>query len=169
MVGGGAGHKLLLREREELACGNEVSTFNTAGGREGPAGAALTLIFHRGYGALSDPVDGGSVGLWEDLDVSAHAGLSWFFTKHLFVFCAAPVRELVVAGGPSGVGGGVVLLDELVGQIEVGHALAELLDRVYLLAERREVVHVGKLGGGESGGNASEGGNGKGFHVKGFY
>ena len=127
VVGGGTGHKLLLREREEFACGDEVGTFNSTSGREGPAGAALTLILHRSDTALGNPVDRRSVGLGVDLDVRESAAISWSLTKHLFVFCSAPVRELVVTGGPSGIGG-VVLLDKLVSQIKVGEALAELFD-----------------------------------------
>ena len=103
------------------------STFNSTSGKEGPARAALTLILHRSDAALGNPVDRRSVGLGVDLDVRESAAISWSLTKHLFVFCSAQVRELVVTGGPSGVGG-VVLLDELVGQIKISEALAELFN-----------------------------------------
>ena len=49
--------ELLLGERDELAGSAEVSRLERAGGREGPARAALALILDGRHGALLAPVD----------------------------------------------------------------------------------------------------------------
>ena len=110
-----------------------------------------------------NPVDV-SVGLGEDRVVLLVDVLGGSQSKHLLVLGTGNVGELVVAGDPGGVGG-VVLFDELVGDIEVLHADGELIDGVHGLAEVGEVVHVGQLSGGESGGNTGEGSEGEGFHL----
>jgi hypothetical protein len=58
----GAVNKLLLGKRNELSALNLISTFHGTGGRESPAGTALSLVLNRGNGTLSSPVDRGGVG-----------------------------------------------------------------------------------------------------------
>merc|ERR1712039_787334 len=57
-VDGGALDELLLREGNEVAGGNEVSTLQGTGGGESPAGTALSLVLDGGDSTLGSPVDG---------------------------------------------------------------------------------------------------------------
>jgi len=61
----GAVNELLFGEGDEVASGEEMSTFHSTGGRERPAGTALTLVLDWGNGTLGSPVDGG----WDVLDI----------------------------------------------------------------------------------------------------
>jgi len=50
-------NKLLLGERGEVAVADSNNTLDRAGGRESPARAALTLIFHTSDSGLGGPVN----------------------------------------------------------------------------------------------------------------
>jgi len=104
---------LLLGEGEELATLEEVSTLDSAGGGEGPAGTASGLVLDGVDGTLGSPVDGvGEVGGVENLDVLGLVGLD-SGTEELSVLLMGPGGELVVADG-EGVLLGVLGLDELI-------------------------------------------------------
>ena len=73
-----------------------------------------------------------------------------------------PVRELVVACDV-GIAGGVVLLDEDVGDEESLEARSELLDVLIHLVEAGGVVDELELVGAEGDGDGSEGSESEGF------
>jgi len=95
----GAVDELLLGEFLERAGGEEVSTLFGEGGRESPAGTALSLVLDGVDGALGDPVDGGLV-TGDLVNVVVTVGHLTGVTKHGLVLGVGPVRELVVAGNP---------------------------------------------------------------------
>ena len=154
----GAVNKLLLGEGEELACGNEVSALKSTSGGEGPAGTALSLILDGGDATLFNPVLVVSVGLGEDVGGGLCNSIGGDVSKNGLVLDVGPVGELVVAGGPGGVGG-VVLLDEVVGDLEVLDAQGKLLNVGDDLVELGHVVHVVevRVGGFHGGGDADDG------------
>jgi hypothetical protein len=57
IAGGVARHQVLLRQRHELVVLDEPLALDVAGGREGPARAALALVLDGRHGALGAPVD----------------------------------------------------------------------------------------------------------------
>ena len=57
VVSGVAGDELLFGDGDELVAGEEPGTFDTTGGGEGPARAALALVLDGSDGALLAPVD----------------------------------------------------------------------------------------------------------------
>ena len=129
----GAINELLLGERKKLTSGNEVGTLDGTSGGESPAGTALTLILDRGDGTSLNPVDGVGVALLEDLVLSGDA-LALDISEHVLVLSSVPVRELVVASLP-GLLGGVDLLNEVVGEVEVLESSEEVLNIDVLSAE----------------------------------
>jgi len=58
VISGVAIKDLLFREREELTSLDEVETFESTGGRERPARAALSLILDGGNSTLVSPING---------------------------------------------------------------------------------------------------------------
>jgi len=60
-LGSGAVNKLLLRKGNEVASLDLPSTLHGTGGRESPAGTALSLVLDRGDGTLGSPVDRGGI------------------------------------------------------------------------------------------------------------
>ena len=115
-----AGDDLLLGEGEELAGLEEVSTLNSAGGGEGPAGTALSLVLNWVDGTLLSPVDLNIVGLWEGLVVS------WELTG----LTSVTEESLVLEVGPGG--------HEVVSDGEVGLLSVDLVDLGILLGEKTE-------------------------------
>ena len=142
----GAVNELLLREGEELTGGNLVGTLERAGGREGPAGAALALVLHGGDGTLVDPIEGSLGGLGEDLGLSGER-VVLDATKDGLVLGLGPVGELVVAGAPAGARL-VVLVDPVVGVGEVLEAHVELLDGLEDAVVGSDVAKVVEVDGG---------------------
>mmetsp|Transcript_6621 Transcript_6621/g.9000 ORF Transcript_6621/g.9000 Transcript_6621/m.9000 type:complete len:322 (+) Transcript_6621:157-1122(+) len=138
-------NELLLGEAEELTGGDVVGTLEGASGGESPAGAASALILDGGDGTGVSPVDGGGVGLGEDGGLLALAAAARV-AKHVLVLGGRPVGELVVAGGPGGVGG-VVLLNPVVDEGEVGKALLELTEGVDLSVELGQVAEEVEVDG----------------------
>jgi hypothetical protein len=61
-LGTRAVNEVLLRERDEVSSGKAVLSLEGAGGREGPARAALSLVLDRGDDTLGAPVDLGGEG-----------------------------------------------------------------------------------------------------------
>jgi len=104
---GSAVNKLLLGERDELASGNEVGTFETTSGGEGPAGTARTLVLDGGDGTLVDPVNAGGEVLFSDdlIDLVSHGEFDGrLVTKESSVLGLSPVGHVVVSELPGGVG-----------------------------------------------------------------
>jgi hypothetical protein len=56
-LGLGAVNELLLGKGDEVASLDLPSTLHRTGGRESPAGSALSLVLNRGDGTLGSPVD----------------------------------------------------------------------------------------------------------------
>jgi len=77
-LGRRAVNELLLREGDERTIGEKPRSLNRAGGRERPAGAALSLVLDRRHGTLRRPVNGrrsdkgrrSKVAVWERAAVS---------------------------------------------------------------------------------------------------
>ena len=138
---GGAVNELLLGEGEELTSGNEVGTFDGTSGGESPAGTAGALVLDGGDGTSLNPVDGGGVGLLEDLDV-LDGGLALDVTKHLLVFNVVPVGELVVSSDVAL--SGIDLLNGHVGGNEVLKSGVEVVHVEVALAPLCDVLEVGE-------------------------
>jgi len=101
---------LLLREGEEGASLEEVSTLDGAGGGESPAGTASSLVLDGVNGTLGSPVDGvGEVGGIELNNVLGLVVLA-LVAEELLVLVVSPGGHVVVADG-EGVLLGVDLLD----------------------------------------------------------
>jgi len=126
-VGSGvAVDELLLGEGEELSGLDEVVSLDGGGGREGPAGSALSLVLHGVDGSLGSPVDGvGEVLGVEDGGLGELKGGGGLVSEESLVLEVGHGGELVVSDG-EGVLGGVDLLDLLV-------LLGELLESEVVL------------------------------------
>ena len=156
-------NKLLLRERNELAGGNEVGTFETTSGGEGPAGTATTLILDGGDGTLVDPVDAsGKLLLRKDFGLVGDGELKrWLVTKHSSVLSISKVRHVVVGKSPGVVGGGV-LSNAGFDFHESGHSEFEFLAGTVGSAPLLDPFHEGGL----VGSNSSDKHSGEGLHLK---
>ena len=118
-VDGGALDELLLREGDEVASGNLMSTLHGSSGGEGPAGTALSLVLDGGDGTLGDPVDLiGEVGGGEVLDGVGLLEVS-SVAVHGSSLLRGVVSELVNTDGPGIAVLGVVLLNksEVLGEV----------------------------------------------------
>jgi hypothetical protein len=92
--------ELLLREGDEIASLDLVSTFHGSSGREGPARAAATLVLDTGDGAGSYPVDGVLVLRGPDPEVELLAGAElWLVAENTSELSVGPVRHVIVAHG----------------------------------------------------------------------
>jgi len=110
--GGIAVNNLLLGEGEESAGGNEVVSLNGGGGREGPAGTALTLVLDGVDGTLGSPVDGvGEVVGGEGDNGGLVNGLGSLVSEESLVLILGPGGELIVSNGEGVLGVGVDLVD----------------------------------------------------------
>jgi len=97
-----AGDNLLLGEGKELASLKEVSTLNSAGGGEGPAGTALSLVLNWVDGTLGSPVDLSGVGFLEGNVVSWELTSLALVTEELLVLEVGPGGHEVVSDGEVG-------------------------------------------------------------------
>jgi hypothetical protein len=153
--------ELLLGVRGEGVTLDLPDTFEASGSGECPARTALSLILNRGDGSGGDPVNGGSgLNVLERgvLNVVLLSGLG--STEELLVFSSGPGGHLVVSKFVRGLSG-VVLFDEGVHSVEVGHSEVVLLDGSVGETELSNVSEEDGVGGGNSDGKSGS----KEFHL----
>jgi len=121
------------------------NSLNTTSGREGPAGSAVPLIFHRSDGTFGGPVNrstslnGDSFEISERDDLGGRISEFGFESKvDGFEFSRGQVRELVDTTFVSAVST-VVVEDEIHVELEDGEAAEEFLRGIVLLKFQHEV------------------------------
>jgi hypothetical protein len=162
-AGGIAVNDLLLREGKEMSSLDEVVSLNGAGGRESPAGSALSLVLNWVDGTLGSPVNRGSS--WHGEDSVLWEGLWSLVSKESLLLLRGHVGELVVSVSGTTVHG-VELSNFGVGLLELSESEFVFLFGSIGLSVLNNVAHERSLDGGDFGVGSSRGSEeGNGSHV----
>jgi len=153
-AGGIAVNDLLLREGKELSSLDEVVSLNGAGGRESPAGSALSLVLNWVDGTLGSPVNRGSS--WHGEDSVLWEGLWSLVSEESLLLLRGHVGELVVSVSGTTVHG-VELSNFGVGLLELSESEFVLLFGSVGLSVLNNVAHERSLDGGDFGVSGSRG------------
>jgi hypothetical protein len=136
----GAVNELLLGKLVEASFEDCSGTFETGNGGESPAGAALALVLDGADSTFGSPVDGKGRGL----NVDVFGGLSREVSGggvHRVHLSLTKVGELVVAQSVAGAEQRVVVVNELIGRLELLHPGVELSNTGVVLVELSDVLH----------------------------